>query len=211
MCAAGLCVQTECVRVCYTACRWWSAPPPAGSWTGMKWRPTTTCSTLSATHSGCVHVFTVFNFRLDILQVLKFSDNSAGCWGLNLPIYLCFALCKPDSFLSTKINRTVWWCATVLTCSGHLPHVTAQLFPHWEKKMKLFLFSASSQIPSSLFFSWRWQRRPVLLLLLLLWGLLVVGKQPVLFPVCSLYFFYCSLLQPYVTLPAANFWWNWAL
>lgn len=52
--AAGLFMQTECVRVCYTACRCWSAPPPAGSWTGKKWRPTTTCSRLSATLLRCL-------------------------------------------------------------------------------------------------------------------------------------------------------------
>lgn len=46
----GRSVQTECVRACYTACRWCSTPPPAGNWTGMKWRPIITCFMLSVTH-----------------------------------------------------------------------------------------------------------------------------------------------------------------
>lgn len=66
---AELSVQTECVRACCTACRWCSTPPPAGSWTGTKWRPTITCFTLSVTHlryPSTLHVCVCVFFKLEV-------------------------------------------------------------------------------------------------------------------------------------------------
>lgn len=82
VCDPGFCVQMECVRVCYMACRWWSARQHAGSWIGMKWRPTTTCSMLSAKHSGCLNAF-----RIHLLVSSKLFDT----WSMLL---FTFPLCK---------------------------------------------------------------------------------------------------------------------